>query len=97
MDLNKLVQQLNASEESLEKIEDASVRTLLQFFKNALEQVLAENQQLREEIQRLRDEISRLQGEQGKPSIRPQSKIGDISSEKNRASSPKARKKKVKK
>lgn len=94
MDTNILVQQLNASEESLAKIEDASVRALLQFFKNALEQVLAEKQQLREENQKLRDEISRLQGEQGKPSIRPQSKIGDISSEKNRASPPKARKKK---
>ncbi len=94
MDLNILVQQLNASEDVLVKIEDASVRALLQFFKNALEQVLAENQQLREENQRLRDEVSRLQGEQGKPSIRPQSKIGDISSEKNRASPSKARKKK---
>ncbi|WP_286018911.1 hypothetical protein [Candidatus Venteria ishoeyi] len=43
-----------------------------------------ENQDFKERIQTLKDEINRLKGEQGRPSIRPQKKDGDISSEDER-------------
>lgn len=87
----KFLEQLIAMEESLGDIEDASVRAAFQFFKNALEQAIAQIQALQLENQQLRDEVNRLKGEQGKPIIRPQTKAqdGDISSEKERSASKK--------
>jgi hypothetical protein len=38
---------------------------------NLVEELAAENRQLREEVQQLRDENNRLKGEQGKPKIKP--------------------------
>lgn len=94
---DKLLNQLMDIEKILGTIENESIRVAIQFFKNALEQSLAEIQKLKNENQQLRDENSRLKGEQGKPSIRPQTQDGNISSEKERSSPKKARKKKVKK
>lgn len=92
----KFLEQLKAMEESLGEIEDASARAVIQFFKNALEQTIAQIQALQLEIQQLRDENNRLKGEQGKPVIRPQTKPqdGDISSEKERSTPKKPRLKK---
>ena len=41
---------------------------------NLVEELAAENRQLREEQQQLRDEVNRLKGEQGKPKIKPNKK-----------------------
>ena len=63
---------------------DKRLGNTLRFLLNTVEQLAAENQQLREEIQTLKDDINRLKGEQGCPTIRPQKKDGDISSEDER-------------
>ena len=63
---------------------DSSIAQTLRFLLNAVEELITENQQLREEIQKLKDEINRLKGEQARPTIRPQKKDGDISSEAER-------------
>jgi len=62
---------------------------------NLVEELAAENRQLREEQQQLRDEINRLKGEQGKPKIKPNKKptastLTNHSSERERRQ-PKAR------
>ena len=76
---------------------DSQARAAFKFLLNAIEQLVAENQQSREHIQKLKDEINRLKGEQGKPTIRAQKKDGDISSEKERKKKKKAKKKRSKK
>lgn len=64
---------------------------------NAVENLAAENQQLKKDIQKLKDENNRLKGEQGKPDIRAQKKDGNISSEKERQSKKTSTVKKSKK
>ena len=51
---------------------------------NLVEELKQENQAVRLEIQRMRDENNRLKGEQGKPTIKPNKKGRDHSSEKER-------------
>ena len=63
---------------------DSSIAQTLRFLLNAVEELIAENQQLREEIQKLKDENNRLKAEQARPTIGPQKKDGDISSETER-------------
>ena len=70
---------LNSSDSS-----DSSIAQTLRFLLNAVEELISENQQLREENQKLKDEINRLKGEQARPTIRPQKKDGDVSSEAER-------------
>ena len=54
--------------------------------------------ELKEAVQRLRDEVNGLKGEQGKPTIRPQSKGNtDVSSERERKDTKGNRKKRKKK
>lgn len=66
-------------------IQDENLRGCLILLFNAVEQLSKENDELRKENQNLRDEVNRLKGEQGKPSIRPQTKNNkDISSESDR-------------
>ena len=63
---------------------DSSIGQTFRFLLNAVEELITENQQLREEIQKLKDDNNRLKGEQARPTIRPQKKDGDISSEAER-------------
>ena len=65
------------------KIEDPKIRADMELTLNIVQTQYEEVSFLRIENQQLRDEIRRLKGEQGKPTIRPQSK-GNISSEKER-------------
>jgi hypothetical protein len=65
-------------------IQDENLRGCIILLFNAVEQLSKENGELRKENQQLRDEINHLKGEQGKPSIRPQKKNNDISSESER-------------
>jgi hypothetical protein len=51
---------------------------------NFVENIVAENDELKVENQKLKDENNRLKGEQGKPDIKPNKKDGDISSEDER-------------
>src|SRR5215210_3210413 len=55
----------------LSGIEDERARTLIVRLLNLLETVSSDLRSAQEEIQRLRDENNRLKGEQGKPSIKP--------------------------
>ena len=70
----------------LAKLADPLVKQAMTVLLNLVERQARENAALREEIQRLRDEVNRLKGEQGKPSIKPNKKNGDISSEQERRS-----------
>ena len=59
----------------LNHIQDiAGARQAILRLLNLVEELVAENRQLREEVQQLRDEINRLKGEQGKPKIKPNQK-----------------------
>lgn len=65
---------------------------------NIIEELYTQNKVLKNENQQLRDEINRLKGEQGKPSIRPNTRDKrNISSEKERSSQKKKWKKRAKK
>ena len=83
--MNKnLLEQLKRLDLSSIDSSDSSIAQTLKFLLNAVEELIAENQQLREENQKLKDENNRLKGEQARPTIRPQKKEGDISSETER-------------
>ncbi len=59
----------------LNRIQDiAGARQAILRLLNLVEELMAENRQLREDVQQLRDEINRLKGEQGKPKIKPNQK-----------------------
>ena len=68
----------------LKSIEDENLRGCIILLFNAVEQLSKENDELRKKNQSLTDEVNRLKGEQGKPTIRPQKKDKDISSESER-------------
>ena len=56
----------------LNRIQDiAGARQAILRLLNLVEELAAENRQLREDVQQLRDEINRLKGEQGQPKIKP--------------------------
>jgi hypothetical protein len=85
----------------LASIPDEGARQAIRELLNLVETLVAENRTLREQNQQLRDEINRLKGEQGPPSIRPQTKpadarIADLSSERERqVPKPRTRTRKV--
>ena len=55
----------------LSSIADERARALIQRLLNLLEEVMADLRAAQAENQRLRDEINRLKGEQGVPTIKP--------------------------
>lgn len=65
----------------LKSIQDENLRGCIILLFNAVEQLSKENDELRKKNQSLTDEMNRLKGEQGKPTIRPQKKDKNISSE----------------
>jgi Transposase IS66 family len=72
---------------NLDAIPDAGARQAIRALLNLVEELAAENRALREENQQLRDEIARLKGEQGKPTIKPNTPrpaATDYSSERER-------------
>ncbi|HQF61507.1 MAG TPA: transposase [Anaerolineaceae bacterium] len=85
----------------LSRIQDEQTRELIVRLMNLIEQLAAENRDLRAKNQELRDEINRLKGEQGKPNIKGNKRKPDApqnhSSEKERRSRPLERGKKSKK
>jgi hypothetical protein len=58
----------------LSHIQDPAARTIIQQLLNLVEELADANRALREENQRLRDENNHLKGEQGQPSIKPNSR-----------------------
>jgi hypothetical protein len=75
------------------RIEDETVRNVVLYLMNLVENQHTTIQEQAEEIQRLRDEINRLKGEQGKPKIKANKKpVPDLSSEKERRESKPHRK-----
>lgn len=73
----------------LTTIPDEGTRRAMRELLNLVETLAMENRALRDEVQRLRDEINRLKGEQGQPTVRPQTKpdpapASDHSSERER-------------
>jgi regulator of replication initiation timing len=69
---------------NIETADIASLRRDIHRLLNLIESIASENVLLRAENQELKNEISRLKGEQGTPIFRPQTKLGDISSEAER-------------
>ena len=65
-------------------IEDEGVRQVVMSLMNLVETLHAKVQEQAEEIQHLCDEINRLKGEQGKPKIKANKPMPDLSSEKER-------------
>src|SRR5258708_6592063 len=76
--LNKTIKSID-----LEALEP-NFKTLFSLLMNKIEEQDKLINELRAENQQLRDEVNRLKGEQGKPSIRPQAPSKDISSEPER-------------
>jgi len=76
----------------LATIQDESLRAIVRFLMNQVEDLAAKVQHHAEEIQRLRDENNRLKGEQGQPTIKPNRLSPPHSSEAERAT-PKPRRK----
>src|SRR3989440_1818380 len=68
-------------------IADEGVRQVVLSLMNLVERLSAKVQEQAEEIQRLRDEINRLKGEEGKPKIKVNKLVPDVSSEKERRES----------
>ena len=68
-------------------IEDETVREVVLYLMNLVENLSAKVQEQAEEIQRLRDENNRLKGEQGKPKIKANKPVPNESSEKERRES----------
>jgi len=64
-------------------IKDESIKKVFTLMLNLIENLQQENNSLKEINQSLRDENNRLKGEQGKPTIKPNSKLGfkDISTQ----------------
>ncbi len=97
-DIEEIVFELS---DEIDSIADEKVKSIQKTLLNLIEFVVLENGKLREENQKFRDENNRLKGEQGKPSIRKQSKGDtDHSSEKDRkprGQQPKKKKSKKKK
>lgn len=58
----------------INSIVDQNTRIIVRHLLNIIERQAAEIVKLKDENQRLRDENNQLKGEQGKPSIRKQSK-----------------------
>jgi hypothetical protein len=81
---------------NIETADAASLRREIYNLLNLFESMASEIISLKATIQALENEISRLKGEQGTPSILPQTKAGDISSENERLKIEKKRKKKKK-
>jgi Transposase IS66 family len=100
MDIKKAVEGIDLD---IEKISDSTLKSTVNQLLNIIEAQAKIITGLREENQKLRDEINKLKGEQGKPTIRKQSKGAgdkegaDISSEKERKGEPKSKKNKPKK
>ncbi len=67
-------------------IQDLTLRQVVLFLMNQVEELSAKLKIQAEEIQRLRDENNRLKGEQGKPVIKANLEPKLISSEKERKS-----------
>lgn len=83
----KSLDRLKTLDVDVDAIQNEQTRSDIVFLQDGVEQFYNENEKLKEENQNLKDEINRLKGEQGKPSIRPQSKNkenSDHSSEKER-------------
>jgi hypothetical protein len=78
MDIKKTLSNVDVDTAS---IQDEKLRTLITRLLNAVEALSKESDELRKKNQQLTDENNRLKGEQGKPSIRPQTGNKDHSSE----------------
>ena len=72
---------LNSIQNQIEKIEDKETKKIVSVLYNLVEDVVLDNNNLLKENQSLKDEVNRLKGEQGKPDIKAnKKKDGDISS-----------------
>src|SRR5713226_6187844 len=78
IDLNEVIEGIDL------KGLEPNIKALFRLFLNKIEELEKTVRELRMENQKLRDENNRLKGEKGKPTIRPQTKAQDISSEKER-------------
>src|SRR5471030_1476127 len=77
--------QTSGLEIDIDSIADQHTRIIVRHLLNIMESQAAEIVKLKDENQKLRDENNHLKGEQGKPTIRKQSKKGgNISSEEER-------------
>jgi len=86
--------------QEVKSIADDKVQGILTSLLNLIEALVAENNELRSENQRLRDEVNHLKGEQGKPSIRKQTKPNKNHSseeERKKRNKDKSQRKKAKK
>lgn len=81
VDFKKALQEISLA---IETADVASLRCEIRSMFNLFESMASEIVLLRAENQELKNEISRLKGEQGTPTIRPQTKGRDISSEAER-------------
>ena len=76
----------------LSAIQDEKAREGFMLLLNLVEELKAENQQLRETVQKLKNENARLKGEQGQPPVKPPPPPKNYSSEKERSEKKQRRK-----
>jgi Transposase IS66 family len=85
---------INEISPAIDAITDDNIKSIFKVLLNVIEDIVSENDTLREENQKLRDENNRLKGEQGKPNIRKQKQGSqNFSSEKERNRKKKKNKK----
>jgi len=98
MNRTELQTTLEALSQEIDLIADEKIKSIQKTLLNLLEAVVSDNDKLRDENQKLRDENNRLKGEQGKPTIRKQTRDNkNISSESERKPRGERKKKKSKK
>ncbi len=81
-EISKVLERL---EDEIATIEIPSIKVTVSMLLNLVEEFVSEITRLRQENQELNDTINRLKGEQGKPTVKANTrKDGDISSEQER-------------
>ena len=93
-DIKLTLQKIQAD---IQQIGDSVAKSVLTVLFNLIENIAAENEQLKEEKQKLQDELNRLKGEQGKPEFKKKKPTGDDISSDNERNNAEGDEKKSKK
>lgn len=81
----EILEKLKSLNKSIESITDQNAGRVISALLNLVEELAANNENLRDENQKIKNELNKIKGEQGKPDIKPDKKQAeDFSCEKDR-------------